>query len=321
MAVYTTVSDQDLEHFLSAYDIGEPLSCKGIAEGVENSNYLLVTSDGPHILTLYEKRVDPADLPFFLGLMDHLSAKGFACPTPIRGHDGQALRTLNGKPAAIVSFLPGLWPRRPQPEHCAALGTAMAKMHGLTADFPLTRPNDLSLDGWHDLADRCRAHGDTVQPGLMGLIDGELEALSQHWPRDLPQGTIHADLFPDNVFFRREAFSGFIDFYFACTDTLAYDLAVALNAWAFEEDLSFNITKGRRLISGYAAERSLTAAEREALPWLCRGSALRFLLTRLYDWVNTPADALVKPKDPLAFAQRLRFHQGVERLQDYGVFA
>lgn len=319
MAVYTTIDEDSLDVFLSAYDIGEAVSVKGIAEGVENSNYLLMTEQGRFILTLYEKRVDPDDLPFFLGLMDHLAAKGVRCPVPIHGRDGAALRELCGRPAALVSYLDGVWPMRIQPFHCAGLGKALATMHLAGADFGLKRANALSLPGWRPLFERCEPEADLVLPGLAAELAVELRAVEQDWPEGLPRGVIHADLFPDNVFFQREALTGLIDFYFACNDLLSYDIAICLNAWCFEIDGAFNITKARHLLAAYRSVRPLSAGELEALPLLARGAALRFLLTRLYDWQNQVEGALVKPKDPLEYLEKLRFHQGVTGPGAYGL--
>ncbi len=319
MAVYTEVSDEEVAAFVAQYDLGAVLSCKGIAEGVENSNYLIVTERGPYILTLYEKRVDPADLPFFLGLMEHLAAKGVECPVPVHGRDGAALRLLCGRPAVIVTFLSGLWPRRVQPEHCGPLGTALARLHLAGADFPLRRRNALSVDGWRPLFAASRDRADEVKPGLAAVLEEELSWLEAGWPRDLPTGIIHADLFPDNVFFRDGRLSGLIDFYFACEDILAYDVAICLNAWCFEPDGAFNVTKARLLLSGYVKERPLSPAEMAALPLLARGSAMRFLLTRLYDWLNCPPGAMVKRKDPLEYLHKLRFHQQVRGIGEYGL--
>ncbi len=325
MAVYTEVSDEELEEFVAGYDIGEVVSCKGIAEGVENSNFLLQTDRGTYILTLYEKRTRAEDLPFFLGLMEHLAARGLACPTPLHGRDGQALRRLCGRPAAIVTFLKGMWPRRITVGHCGALGVAMAEMHLKGADFALSRPNALSVAGWRPLFEAAKGRADEVRAGLAAMIEGELTQLERDWPADLPAGLIHADLFPDNVFFltdrrtREERVSGLIDFYFACTDSLAYDVAICLNAWCFEPDGSFNATKARHLLAGYRRVRPLAARELEALPLLARGAAMRFLLTRLYDWLNTPAGALVKRKDPLEYLRKLRFHQGIAGPGAYGI--
>ena len=319
MAVYTEVSDRDLIAFVAEYDIGEALSCKGIAEGVENTNYLLSTGAGTFILTLYEKRVDPKDLPFFLGLMEHLAAKGVPCPVPVKGRDGKSLRKLAKRPAAIVTFLEGMWPRKTTADHCAGLGTALARLHVAGQDFGLRRANNLALPAWRSLLDKNLPHADGVRPGLARALEAELVYLESHWPRGLPEGVIHADLFPDNVFFHHGQVSGLIDFYFACWDTIAYDVAICLNAWCFETGNSFNVTKARRLLSSYRKVRAFSEAEIEALPLLARGSALRFLLTRLHDWVHTPKDALVTRKNPIEYWDRLRFHQGVKSAGEYGL--
>lgn len=319
MAVYTDVAAEDLAAFLGAYDLGDLLAYKGIAEGVENSNFLLHTSRGYFILTLYEKRVAANDLPFFLGLMEHLAARGLTCPQPVKTRAGETLGRLAGRPAAIVTFLDGMWIRRPSAMHCAGVGHALAELHLAGADFTMRRANALSVAGWRALYETARPRADGVQAGLGGAIAAELEALAKAWPRDLPAGVIHADLFPDNVFFLGARLSGLIDFYFACTDTLAYDVAICLNAWCFESDHSYNVTKGRALLQAYMAKRPLSAAERAALPLLARGAAMRFLLTRLVDWLEVPAGALVKPKDPLEYHRKLRFHQTVASVRDYGI--
>jgi len=319
MAVYTEVSDDELRAFVAQYDIGAPIAFKGIAEGVENSNYLLQTDRGFYILTLYEKRVNPDDLPFFVGLMEHLAGQGIACPTPIRGSDGKALRRLCGRPAAVVTFLNGMWPRRIAPEHCAMLGEAMARMHLAGRSFAMHRANDLSLASWRPLFLKSRDRANEVSPGLAADLEAELDHLEGHWPEGLPTGVIHADLFPDNVFFLADEVSGIIDFYFACNDFMAYDLAICLNAWCFERDDGFNVTKARLLLSSYRKVRPLEADEVVALPLLARGSALRFLLTRLYDWLNTPAGALVRPKDPVEYLRRLHFHRTIGDVGAYGL--
>jgi homoserine kinase type II len=319
MAVYTDVATEELEAFLAGYDIGELLAYKGIAEGVENSNFLVHTSAGNFILTLYEKRVAAADLPFFLGLMEHLASRGITCPQPVKNRDGVMLGTVAGKPAAIITFLDGMWLRRPAAGHCGALGEALARLHRAGADFPAKRPNTLSVEGWRPLYDMVAARCDGVRPGLAAVLADELDQLEAAWPRDLPQGVIHADLFPDNVFFLGDRLSGLIDVYFACTDALAYDLAICLNAWCFEPDHSYNVTKGRNLLQSYGAVRALSAAERQALPMLARGAALRFLLTRLVDWFDDRGTALVRRKDPLEYFRKLRFHQAVASVRDYGI--
>jgi homoserine kinase type II len=319
MAVYTDVSDEELEAFIGSYAIGALTSFKGIAEGVENSNYLVHTETGRYILTLYEKRVARQDLPYFLALMEHLAARGITCPLPVHDREGRTLKELAGKPAALITFLEGLWVRRPSIEHCAGLGEALGRFHRAGADFPMHRANSLSLPGWRLLFALIGKSADRVTPGLVAEIEKELLHLEQHWPAHLPQGVIHADLFPDNVFFLGDKLSGLIDFYFACNDMLAYDVAVCLNAWCFEPDGSFNVTKARALLQAYESVRPLSAAELEWLPTLARGAALRFLLTRTYDLLNTDANALVKTKDPNEYLRKLRFHQRVKSYRDYGL--
>jgi homoserine kinase type II len=319
MAVYTDVAGEELAEFLKSYDIGELLSYKGIAEGVENSNFLLHSSKGAYILTLYEKRVAEDDLPYFLSLMAHLAERGVSCPQPARNREGEVFSRLAGRPAAIINFLEGVWPRRPNVAHCAGVGEALAKMHLAGRDFPLFRKNPLSVAGWRPLFDLAASRVDNVQAGLADFVARELDYLEANWPADLPEGVIHADLFPDNVFFLSDRVSGLIDFPFACNDILAYDVAICLNAWCFEPDHSFNVTKARALLNGYGRERALSEAEQAALPLLARGAALRFLLTRLVDFLNVPKGALVKPKDPLEYVRKLRFQQGVKTLRDYGV--
>jgi homoserine kinase type II len=319
MAVYTEVTDEALAAFLEDYDIGSMVAFRGIAEGVENSNYSLRTTAGDFILTLYERRVDPADLPWFLGLIEHLAKRGIVCPLPVHGRDGAALRHLCGRHAAITTFLPGVWPRRVRPEHCAPLGAALAALHVAGRDYMPTRRNALGPDGWAPLLERSRERADEVQAGLAAELDGALAGILSAWPAGLPVGHIHADLFPDNVFFLDGKLSGLIDFYFAATDILSYDVAVCLNAWCFEADFSFNVTKARALLRAYDATRPLSAGERAALPVLCRGAAIRFLLTRLYDWLNTPPGALVTRKDPLEYLRRLRFHLLARDEHAYGI--
>jgi homoserine kinase type II len=324
MAVYTEISDEALRVYLADYALGELVAFRGIAEGVENSNYALKTTTGDFILTLYEKRVDPAELPWFLGLMRHLAARGLSCPQPVAARDGEALRELCGRPAAICTFLPGVWPRRVRQGHCGPLGAALAELHASGAGFTEARPNSLGPHAWAPLLDRCRAGGDAVQPGLIAELDGHLEGILRQWPQGLPRGQIHADLFPDNVFFLGDAegaprVSGLIDFYFACTDFLAYDLAICLNAWCFEPDFAFNVTKARAMIHAYQSLRPLSEAELTALPVLCRGAAMRFLLTRLFDWTNTPPGAMVTRKDPLEYLKRLRFHAAALDIHAYGL--
>lgn len=319
MAVYTDVSEGELGAFLESYAIGQLLSYKGIAEGTENSNFLLHTSSGAYILTLYERRVDKNDLPFFLGLMEHLAKKGISCPLPVRRNDGEVIGTLAGRSAVIITFLEGMWMRRPTAIHCREVGKALAGLHLAGADFQLSRANALDMAGWRKLWDGARERADEVERGLVAEVDAEFADFERNWPKDLPAGIIHADLFPDNVFFLGEKLSGLIDFYFACNDFYAYDVATCLNAWCFEKDNSFNLTKGRALLAGYQEARALTGAERQALPLLARGSALRFMLTRLYDWLTIPDGALIQKRDPVEFIRRMRFHRQIGSASEYGL--
>ncbi|MCV0395681.1 MAG: homoserine kinase [Rhizobiaceae bacterium] len=318
MAVYTDITETELSAFLAEYEIGGLRSYRGIAEGSENSNFVLHTEAGEFILTLYERRVDEADLPFFLGLMQHLAKKGVSCPLPVERRDGGLIGRLAGRPAAIITFLEGIWMRRPAAVHCREVGKALAELHLAGADFPLSRQNSLSVKDWRPLWEQACDRADEVEPGLATEIEADLSAIEESWPARLPSGIVHADLFPDNVFFLGENLSGLIDFYFACTDFLAYDLATCLNAWCFEKDFSFNITKGAALIAGYQSVRPLAEAEAAAVPVLARGSAMRFTLTRLYDWLTIPDGALVQKRDPRDYIRRLRFHRGISAASQYG---
>lgn len=324
MAVYTDVSDEALQEFLAEYAIGSLVAFRGIAEGVENSNFQLRTTEGDYILTLYEKRVNALELPWFLGLMQHLAREGVTCPQPVADRQGATLKTLAGRPAAITTFLPGVWPRTVRVEHCRPLGRALAQLHGAGRSYAPERPNALGPRAWGPLLQSCANGADAVQPGLQAELEHALARIVPAWPGQgtnapLPRGQIHADLFPDNVFFLHNGVSGLIDFYFACTDYLAYDVAICLNAWCFQPDGAFNITFARQMLLGYEEVRVLEDVERAALPVLAQGAAMRFLLTRLYDWINTPEDALVTPKNPLDYLKRLRFHLATQSVGGYGL--
>ncbi len=318
MAVYTEVSDEDLSAFLARYDCGTLSFYKGIAEGVENTNYLVHTDKDRFILTLYEKRVNEADLPYFLTLKQHLARLGVPCPVPVRDRFGNTLGELNGRRAALITFLNGISVKRPKPEHCTLLGKALAQLHLASADFGMYRANALGPKGWPPLYAKFASRANEIMPGLDMLIESELAAHAGGFPIGLPQGVIHADLFPDNVFFSDGVLSGLIDFYFACNDALAYDIAICLNAWCFEADHSFNIAKGRALLQAYDRVRMLTTAERAAMPTLARAASLRFLLTRSHDWLHRAPGALVTPHDPMDYVERLKFHQQTGSIADYG---
>jgi homoserine kinase type II len=321
MAVYTDISDEELAELLDRFDLGAPLAFKGIAEGVENSNFLLETEAGRFILTVYEKRVREEELPFFLGLMRWLAEHGYPSATPMPSKDGELLQRVRGKPCAIISFLSGLSVRRPSVAHCREAGAGLARLHLAAQGFPLARPNDLGQEAWAPMFEDLRADAEKLKPGLAAQIDGDLARIAAAWPSGLPQGVIHADYFPDNVFFQGGKFAAAIDFYFACVDGLAYDIAITLNAWCFEPDGSFNITSARALLAGYEAHRPLSPAERAALPVLAHGAAMRFFLTRLHDWHATPAGALVKPKDPLEYERKLAVHRAAPDLVLFGAEA
>ena len=314
MAVYTHVPAEEIDAFLTRYDAGRLVSAKGIAEGVENSNYLIETTgaDGNgarYILTLYEKRVDEADLPFFMDLLDHLAERGCLVPRFIEDREGHKLQQLAGRPACLIEFLTGISVTEPTPAQAQATGAALGALHRAAEGFSGTRANALDIAGWHDLAAKCGDDFDAIAPGLGARVADELAFLDAHWPTDLPHAVIHADLFPDNVLMLGNDVTGLIDFYFSCTDIRAYDLAVTHSAWCFSHDGStWYGDRGAAMGAGYEATHGLSAAERAAFPILCRGAALRFLLTRAYDWINTPADALVTRKDPLAFLRRLDFY-------------
>jgi homoserine kinase type II len=309
MAVYTTLSAARLAALIAQYEVGELVSAKGIAEGVSNSNWLVETSRGRFILTMYEARVDVADLPFFLGLLDHLADKGSPVPRTIHDREGAPFRLVDGKAVALIEFLPGISVDEPTPAQAKAVGRALAGIHLDSADFTGRRPNTLGLQQWHDLLSSCGSEGlRSIEPELPALVERELLYLTGHWPQGLPRSVIHADLFPDNVLLLGDEVTGLIDFYFACRDITAYDLAVTHAAWCFAKDGSFKPAVAEALIAGYVARRPLSDAEWQALPVLARGAAMRFLATRAYDWLHTAADALVTRKDPLDFARRLTFY-------------
>ncbi len=330
MAVYTQISESEVqEHLAGHYALGELRELRGIAEGIENSNFLLITTQGKFILTLFEQRTEGKDLPYFIRLMEHLSRKGIRCPSPVLTRNQEALVMLKGKASVIVTFLegrvfgiesePGL-PLMPE------LGALAARMHLGVADFPMHRENALSLVGWRGLLERIGMRAEDIERGLFALMADELAWLERHWPHDLPSGAIHADLFPDNVFFRWDdsgkapQLTGVIDFYFACNDSFAYDLAIIINAWCFTQgSCELMPLHLRLLMESYQQVRRLSMEEKEALPILLRGAALRFLLTRAYDWLKPADDALVKRKDPMEYVRKLRFHQRVKEYEEYEI--
>jgi homoserine kinase type II len=319
MAVYTTVSQNQLDELLSNYNIGKPLKLEAIEQGIENSNYFLTTDKAKYVLTIYEKRVNKADLPFYLNLMEHLSKKNVPCPVPIKNKEGGNLSEVNGRPCAIISFLSGKNTKSIQNTHLAELGANMAKMHLATSDFAMELKNNFSLNAWGSLFNSVKDNADSLKAGLKSEIEEQLGRLTVSWPSSLYRGVVHADLFPDNVFFHNDKLVGIIDYYFACNDYLMYDVAICLNAWCFENNNEFNVTKAKKLLSSYNQVRKISEEELNALPILASGAALRFLLTRLYDWFNRVEGALVKAKDPLEYLEKLRFHSGIKSHTEYGL--
>lgn len=315
MAVYTNLGAEDLAALIAEFDVGELTSAKGIAEGVSNSNWLVETTgkDGAgerFILTMYEFRIEVEDLPFFLSLLDHLAAKGCPVPRTIHDRSGALYRMVGDKAVALIEFLPGVSVSHPTAGQARSVGRALAQLHLASADFAQSRDNAMGLAESRRLADACGAAGMAeIDPALAALVERELPLLEQAWPTDLPRSVIHADLFPDNVLMLGDEVTGLIDFYFACTDLTAYDMAVTHTAWCFDsEGRNFNPAISAALLEGYESLRPLSDAERAALPVLARVAALRFTMSRAFDWLNTPADALVVRKSPMAFARRLEFY-------------
>jgi homoserine kinase type II len=310
MAVYTHVSAEALSTFLARYDVGELVSAKGIAEGVENSNYLVDTTRGRFILTLYEKRVAADDLPFFMALLDHLDAKGLPVPPAIKDRDGREIQELAGRPACLIKFLSGVSLSHPTPAQALAAGEAMGAMHRAVADFAPARANSMGVETWQPLFERCGRSLDDIAPGLYDDLGGALDSVLARWPGDaLDRGAIHADLFPDNVLMLGDHVTGLIDFYFACTDIRVYDLAVMHSAWSFDaQGRGYDAGVGDGLIAGYERHFPLSAFERAQFNTLASGACIRFALSRAWDWLNTPPDALVVRKDPLAYVRRLKHY-------------
>jgi homoserine kinase type II len=319
MAVYTEPTDEELRVLLDGWGLSAPLAFKGIAEGVQNSNFLLETAEGRFIMTIYEKTVNVADLPFYLGATETAADRGLPAARPVHTTNGATTQTIRSKMCALCTFLSGVSAKRPSATQARSVGVALAHLHMALADFPLSRRNDLGPTDWANMWAGRESDGEDLEVGTASAIQSDLKAISTAWPTDLPKGTIHADLFPDNVLYIGDKVSGLIDFYFACTDFLAYDIAVMLNAWCFEPNgREFDLTKGRALLAGYQSVRSLSQAELDALPLLARGAALRFFLTRLVDWTTNMDGALVKKKDPRDYTSRLAFHRAATSAADYG---
>ena len=320
MAVYTKLSENNLKDFFSKYNLGKLLNYKGIQEGIENSNYFIKTDTGKFILTIYEKRVEAKDLPFFMGLMKNIFNENFPSPEPIINKNGNYITEIFGKKAAVVSFLEGFSKKNLTPDNCHEVGIYTAKLHMITKNLNIKRTNRLSVNSWRLIYGKIQKDCSKIYPDLTKIIETNLEIIENNWPKNIPCGIIHADLFPDNIFFKGNKLTGIIDFYFSCYDFYALEIAICLNALCFEgknENLSFNVTKAKKFIDGYSSVRKLAEEEKESLKILCQGAAMRFLLTRVFDYLNLTEDALVKIKDPVEYLKRLEFHDSVKNYQDY----
>ena len=320
MAVYTKLSENNLKDFFSKYNLGKLLKFQGIQEGIENSNYFVKTDSGKFILTVYEKRVEEKDLPFFMGLMKNIFNENFPSPEPIINKNGNYITEIFGKKAAVVSFLEGASKKNLTPDNCHEVGIYTAKLHTITKNLNIKRTNRLSVNSWRLIYRKIQRDCSKIYPDLTKIIERNLEVIEDQWPKNIPRGIIHADLFPDNIFFKGSKLTGIIDFYFSCYDFYALEIAICLNALCFEgknENLSFNVTKAKKFIDGYSSIRKLTEEEKESLKILCHGAAMRFLLTRVFDYLNLTEDALVKIKDPVEYLKRLEFHNSVKNYQDY----
>jgi len=320
MAVYTKLSETRLKEFFSKYNLGELINYKEIKEGIENTNYSIRTEKGKFILTLYEKRVEEKDLPFFISLMKNLFDKKFPSPEPIINKNGNYISEVLNKKAAVISFLEGNSKTNLDPDNCYQVGIYTAKLHLITKDLTGKRENKLSVKSWRELYNKVKNDCSKIQKNLPKIIEKNLNEIEKNWPKDIPAGIIHADLFPDNIFFKNNKLSGIIDYYFSCYDFYAFEIAICLNALCFEgknENLSFNVTKAKKFIDGYSSLKKLTEKEKDSLKILCKGAALRFLLTRVFDYLNLTEGAIVKIKDPLEYLKRLEFHDSVKNYNDY----
>jgi len=320
MAIYTKLSENNLKEFLLKYNLGKLLNYKGIQEGIENTNYCIQTDKGKYILTVYEKRVDEKDLPFFMGLMKNLFNENFPSPEPIINKNGSYITEMIGKKAAIVSFVDGSAKKNLSPNNCYEVGIQTAKLHMITKNLSGKRENKLSINSWRKIYKNVQGDCAKIHPNLAKIVEKNLDEIENSWPKNIPSGIIHADLFPDNIFFKSNKLTGIIDFYFSCNDLYAFEIAICLNAFCFEgqkENLSFNVTKAKKFIDGYSSIRKLTEEEKESLKILCQGAAIRFLLTRVFDYLNLIEGAIVKIKDPIEYLKRLEFHNGIKNYHDY----
>jgi len=320
MAVYTKFQKENIEEILSNYAIGKLNSFKGIQEGIENTNYFLLVDNKKYILTIYEKRVKSEDLPFFSELMTSLNKASVRCPIPIVNKQKKSITDYNGKKLMIVTYLEGKAKKILTPQNCKSVGIEVAKMHEITKNFKIKRKNNLSINSWRKLFSSVKKECSKIHQDLPKLIESNLNDVEKNWPHDLPKGIIHADLFSDNILFNNNQFSGLIDFYFSCEDFYAFEIAICFNALCFDgvpKNLSFNVTKAKNFIDGYNSIRKLTDDEKGNIKVLSQGAALRFLLTRVFDALNTVDGAIVKVKDPMEYLKRLEFHKNSKNFEDY----
>ena len=320
MAVYTKLNKENIEGILANYSIGRLEEFRGIEDGIENTNYFLLVDNKKYILTIYEKRVKEKDLPFFSNLMIGLSKKDFKCPVPIKNKNNKTISLYKNKSLMIVSFLEGKSKSILSPNNCKSLGQEVARMHLITRNLGIKRQNDLSIRSWRKIFDQVRDKCTDIHKDLPKLIESNLIDVEKNWPKNLPKGIIHADLFSDNIFFKDDKFNGIIDFYFSCNDFYALEIAICFNALCFDgskDNLSFNVTKAKNFMNGYGQLRDLSDGEKENIKVLSQGSALRFLLTRVFDTINTVEGAIVKVKDPMEYLVRLEFHKNSKNCDDY----
>ena len=309
MAVFTKLTKDDIEKFLKGYSIGSLISFEGIMEGIENTNYKIITTSNAYILTIFEKRVNPNELPFFMNLQRNLVTHGFDCPLPIDNNEGSAINNIQGKSAVIISFLEGKQLQSALPKHCKEVGTMIARFTNITKLSKQKRENSLSLEAWESIFEKCKKSGEVSYYEYFKYLEEELIFLKNNWPHKLPKAIIHADLFQDNIFFIDNQISGVIDFYFSCEDFIAYELALAINAWCFDLHNGFKSTNYDSLIEGFNEHSSLSIDELSAMNILLRGAAVRILVTRLHDKIFHPKNALVIPKDPKEYLDILKWHQ------------
>ena len=317
MAVYTKLKHQEVRQFLEQYNINNFKDYKGITEGVENTNYLIKTSEQDYILTIYEKRVDENDLPFFIKLLSYLSENKFPCPKPIANKNNEKINRIKNKNAALVTFLNGQSKNKITSEECFEIGKITAQLHEITKKFNINRKNNLSIENWESIFEKTIKQKIDLDESIIKKTKNYLNFLKDKWPKNLPQGIIHADLFPDNIFFTNNKVSGIIDFYFACNDFFAYEIAICINSLCFDNNSTFNMTKAKNLIDGYTSIRTLSEDEKKYLPILSMGAAMRFFLTRLYDFYHTDNKADVKIKDPFEYLKKIEFHSTIKNFNEY----